>query len=396
MLHKVRQRIRKYCYFPVMKIAYKFLKNLIPTKKNLIIFESGLGKQIADSPKAIYNEIVNRKLPYRKIWIYNKKESFSDPNTKVVKRLSVKYYYYLARAKYWVNNQNFPTYIEKPSQTIYVQTWHGTPLKKMLHDNEYFRLNKKEYVKKVSKAIDNWDFLISPSPYASEIFKSAFQYEKEVVEIGYPRNDIFYESNIDNLKREIRRKVGISSPKKVILYAPTFRDEDPGKFILHLNLKRMKEDLGNEYIILLRTHVVINEKIVIDNEIADFAMDVSLYTDVQELMLISDILITDYSSVMFDFVNTNKPVLFFTYDLKEYRDKYRGFYFDFEVEAPGPLLKNTEEIIASVQQLSLIQEIYKEQYEHFKKKFTPLDDGNSANRLVDLLFVGKGSVFSYD
>lgn len=180
MIHRVRNWSKKLIYFPMMKIVYRVLKNLIPSKDNLILFESGLGKQISDSPKAIYDEVVKRKLPYQKVWIYNGNVEFSDPNTKVVKRLSLKYYYYLARSKYWVNNQNFPTYIEKPEQTIYIQTWHGTPLKRMLHDNEYFKLYKKEYVEKVSKAIGNWDYLISPSPYATKQFQSAFKYKKSI------------------------------------------------------------------------------------------------------------------------------------------------------------------------------------------------------------------------
>lgn len=182
----------------------------------------------------------------------------------------------------------------------------------------------------------------------------------------------------------------------MILYAPTFRDEEPDKFKLQLDLKKMKEHLGKEYIILLRMHIVINKRLDIDEKASDFAVNVSSFSDIQDLMLVADILITDYSSVMFDFVNTNKPMLFFTYDLKEYRDKYRGFYFDFEVEAPGPLLNNTDEIITSVQQLSSLQENYKEKYEQFKEKFIPLDDGQSTARIVNLLFENKGSVFLYD
>src|SRR5699024_3281888 len=134
------------------------------------------------------------------------------------------------------------------------------------------------------------------------------------------------------------------------LYAPTFRDNKTSKknkflFDLKLDLYQMQEHLGDEYVLLLRTHVVISNKLKIDESLRDFVFNVTKYPDMQELLLISDILITDYSSSMFDFANTKKPLLFFTYDLEEYKENIRGFYMDFENEAPGPLLFNTDEVI---------------------------------------------------
>src|SRR5699024_6819876 len=116
-------------YLPIMKKFYAIGRRVIPVDKNLIFFESGIGKQYGDSPRNIYEEILRQGLDYKKVWAYNKQHRFTDENTKKVKRLSPKYYYYLLRAKYWVNNQNFPTYIQKRNQTTYLQTWHGTPLK---------------------------------------------------------------------------------------------------------------------------------------------------------------------------------------------------------------------------------------------------------------------------
>jgi CDP-glycerol glycerophosphotransferase len=137
---------------------------------------------------------------------------------------------------------------------------------------------------------------------------------------------------------------------------------------------------------LLRLHVVVSSKLRIDESLTDFAKNVSGYPDIQELLLISDILITDYSSVMFDFANTGNPMLFFTYDLADYRDNLRGFYMDFEEEAPGPLVNNTDEIIENINNIDDIKMKYNKKYKAFQEKYCPLEDGNASKRVVDRLF----------
>src|SRR5690606_14042431 len=290
-----------------------------------------------------------------------------------------------------VNNQNFPTYIKKRKETTYVQTWHGTPLKKMLFDIENIMGRSDDYLERVYNATKTWDYLISPSSYATNSFKSAFKYEGEVLEIGYPRNDLFYKDYADELKKDVKQKLSIPEDKKVILYAPTFRDNQTSSnnkflFDIHMDLYQMKEKLGDEYVILLRMHVVISNKIKIAPELKEFVKNVSSYDEIQELYLISDILITDYSSVMFDFANTKRPILYYTFDLETYRDDIRGFYFDFEQEAPGPFIRTTEEIIETVTNIEDVKVKYQEKYNHFYDKFCGLEDGNASARLVDKVF----------
>lgn len=381
-------------YFPSMKLFFKVAKKILPMNKNLIVFESGIGKQYADSPRYIYEEILKRDLPYEKVWIYNKKHEFLDSKTKVVKRLSPAYYYYLAKAGFWVNNQNFPTYIKKREQTTYIQTWHGTPLKKMLFDIDQVQGRSKDYVERVYSATQTWDYLISPSPYATSAFRSAFKYKGNILEIGYPRNDIFYSESKNDIALRTRRKLGIPKDKKVILYAPTFRDNQVSSknkftFDIKLDLEKMKEELGDEYVILLRMHVVISNKIVLPNELKNFVYNVSNYPDIQELYLISNILITDYSSVMFDFANTGKPILFFTFDLDVYRDKTRGFYMDFEEEAPGPLLMTSNEVLSSINDINNIKRKYRDRYNQFFEKYCGLEDGKASERIVEMFFKNK-------
>lgn len=377
-------------YFPLMKVMYHLLKMILPVDKNLILFESSLGKQYSDSPRYIYEEIVRRDLPYKKIWIYNENIRFRDEKTKTIERLSPQYYYYLARSGYWVNNQNFPTYISKRKKTIFLQTWHGTPLKKMLFDVENIQGRDKTYRTRIYKATQNWDYLISPNKYATEAFTSAFKFEKEILELGYPRNDIFYHSEKDIIYKQTRRKLNIPKDKKVILYAPTFRDNETEKngfqFKLHLDLHHMKEKLGDEYILLLRLHIVIKGKFTINEELKEFVINASSYSEIQDLYLMSDILITDYSSVFFDFANTSKPILFFTYDFELYKNEVRGFYMNFEKEAPGPLLHTSEEVVNAIMNIEEIAKVYDEKYMVFKEKYCALEDGKASERVVDLIF----------
>lgn len=381
-------------YYPNMRLFYKAVQRFAAVDPKLIVFESGVGKQYADSPRAIYEEIVKRNLDYKKVWIYNKNVRFPDQDTKVVKRLSPSYFYYLAKARYWVNNQNFPSYLGKRKKTTYIQTWHGTPLKKMLFDIENVEGRDEGYVERVHKATKTWDYLISPSAYATEAFRSAFRYEGEMLEIGYPRNDIFYRSDRDQLTESTRQRLKIPEGKKVILYAPTFRDNQTEKnnkftFELQFDFEQMKRELGNEYILLLRMHVVVSNKVDIPEEYRDFVYNASNYPDIQELYLISDILITDYSSVMFDFANMNRPILFFTYDLEMYRDQLRGFYMDFEKEAPGPLLRTSDEVTEAVKNIDKVQFEYDSRYKAFYKKFCSLEDGAAASRVVDRFFQNR-------
>ncbi|GAB2538282.1 CDP-glycerol glycerophosphotransferase family protein [Gracilibacillus alcaliphilus] len=378
-------------YFPTMKAFYNLGSYIIPVDPKLILFESGIGKQYADSPRVIYEEMLEQGLEFKKIWVYNRNYRFNDPDTKKIVRLSPQYYFYLLRARYWVNNQNFPAYLKKRSKTTYLQTWHGTPLKRMLFDIENIQGRNDDYLERIGNTVKNWDYLISPSRYASEKFQSAFRYTGEILELGYPRNDIFFIDNKEEYISKIKNKLQLPKDKKIILYAPTFRDDQTSKrnkflFDLNLDLYKMQEHLGNDYILLLRMHVVISNKIKIDPELQDFVKNVSNYPDIQELSLMTDILVTDYSSIMFDFANTKKPIIFYTYDFDNYRDNLRGFYMDFENEAPGPFVYDTEQLINNIEDIEKIEAKYKEKYTAFHEKYCYLDDGSAGKRVVNKVF----------
>lgn len=381
-------------YFKVMDILNTLLVKMMPTQEDLIVFESNVGKSVGDSPKVIYDELQKQSKKYKIVWVTNKQYPFKESNVISVKRLSPEYYYYLSRAKYWINNQNFPHYISKSRDSIYIQTWHGTPLKKMLNDVDSFKGRDKGYKNRVNHAIRYWDYLISPSPYASECFKTAFKFKKDILEIGYPRNDIFYQEDTNDLERRksiVRQRLGIKDNRKVILYAPTFRDNEITKAKKHiidlkLDLQKMKQNLEKEYILIIRPHIIISNSMKLDENLKDFVVNAADYNDISDLYLISDICITDYSSVMFDFANTKKPLLFFTYDLSFYQEELRGFYFDFEKEAPGPLIKTNDELVNAIKNIDHVKSEYQEKYIKFYKRFCTFENGRAAKEIVNKFF----------
>lgn len=154
---------------------------------------------------------------------------------------------------------------------------------------------------------------------------------------------------------------------------------------MKLDLKLLKKELGNDYIVLLRTHYFIADKLDVTG-LEDFVVNVSNYDDITELYLISDILITDYSSVFFDYANLRRPILFYTYDLEKYRDMLRGFYLDIEKDLPGPLLFTDEEVVEAIKNIDVISARYKEKYDEFYEKFCSLENGHAAENVARRVF----------
>lgn len=375
----------------VYKLLFWFMGKVIPKDANMIIFESFHGKQYSDNPRALY-EYLNEKHPdYNLIWSADRRHLviFSENGVQYVQRFSLKWLWFMNRAKYWVINTRLPLWIPKTPRTTYVQTWHGTPLKRLAADMNQVLMpetDTEKYKQNFLYEAGKWDYLISPNPYSTEIFKHAFAFDKQIIESGYPRNDYLITHNNAEKITSLKEEMGIPLNKNVILYAPTWRDNQfyqkgQYKFDIQMNLQQMKSEFGDEYVILLRMHYLISENIDL-KAYKGFVYDFSSYEDIRDLYLVSDLLITDYSSVLFDYANLKRPMLFFVYDLDDYRDNLRGFYFDFEQEAPGPLVKTTNEIIAAIRKLE--NEHFKpdKTVEAFYQKFCRLEDGMSSERVV--------------
>lgn len=365
---------------------------LLPKNKKLIIFESFNGRQFSDNPRAIYEYLKDNYPDYRMVWSVDKRhlKNFSNHEIEIAKKFSLKWFYLFPIAKYWVSNSRLPLWFPKSKRTVYLQTWHGTPLKKLGVDIEDVKIAeedtlsyKRDFVKESSK----WDYLISPNKYSTEIFKRAFGYNNQIIETGYPRNDILINQNNPKSIERIKKETKLPLDKKVILYAPTWRDDEYDennqyKFKIHLDLEKMKEEFGEEYIVVLRLHYLVSEKLELANY-EGFVYDFSSYEDIRELYLISDLLITDYSSVFFDYAILERPILFFVYDIENYRDNLRGFYFDFENNAPGPLLKTNSELINEIKQIEGIRKDSMKRIKEFKQTFSSLEDGKATKRVVE-------------
>lgn len=382
-------------YKKICNVLYKKIFLNLPLRKKTVLFESFLGRNISGNPKYIYNQFVKENLDkkYNLVWILNDVNEEVSGNCKKVKRKSIKYYYYMATAKYWIFNCRQADEIVKRKGNIYLQTWHGTPLKRLGMDMESVNMagqnDINDYKEKFRKNSSTWNYLLAQNEYSEKIFRRAFAFNKEIIG-GYPANDILYNGNNENYINELKSKFNLPKDKKIILYAPTWRDDNFYKkghyrMEIKLELDKMQKELGDEYIILLRMHYLITNNINIDSY-KGFVYDFSQGGDIQELYLMSDILITDYSSVMFDYCNLKRPMIFFTYDIEQYRDSLRGFYFDFEKEAPGPLLLDTDGIINCVRNIEKVSKEYEEKYTEFYNKFCHIDDGKSAERILDLIF----------
>lgn len=374
--------------------AFSLLGKL-PVRKKTIMFESFLGKQYSDSPRAIYEFMIDNEIPYDMYWSIDRRHIrlYQDKNIKVVRRFSVKWLLLMARAEYWISNSRLPLWLPKPKHTTYVQTWHGTPLKRLAADMDEVHMpgtNTEKYKENFIKEASKWDYLISPNAYSSEIFKRAFQFDREIIESGYPRNDFLINSNNEKTMTKIKQLSNLPLDKKIILYAPTWRDNQfyakgKYKFDLQMDLEQMKKELGEDYIVVLRLHYLVAENLDLTGY-EGFIYDFSYHEDIRELYLIADVLITDYSSVFFDYANLRRPMLFYVYDIEEYRDNLRGFYFDFEEKAPGPLVKTTDEIISEIKKIDANGFSPSNIEEEFYKKFCYLEDGNASKRVVDKLF----------
>ena len=426
------KKIRKKIKVNMAKIAKEniFLRNIIRKSLNLyrlirfkietigikvdektIIFSCFNGESYTCSPKAIYEYMLtdSKFKDYTFIWMFKETKKYKNileqnPNTIVVKKGGRKYRKYLAKAKYWIFNFKINDYLKPKKNQIFLQCWHGTPLKRLGCDLIHFDnlLNTIDGMKKRYKIeAQKFTYFISPSKYATERFISAWNLkeigkENIIIEKGYPRNDFLFnytENDVERIKKKIlgyyyllyEKEV---KKKKIILYAPTYRQDQHESGLGYtykeeVDFEKMRKALGDDYIILFRPHYFVANQFDFE-KYEGFVYDVSKIDDVNELYIISDILITDYSSVFFDYANLKKPMIFYMYDLEHYRDESNGFYFDIEEELPGKIVKTDDALIEEIKRVTKDFQ-YDEKYRKFNEKYNYLDDGNATKRVVNTI-----------
>jgi CDP-glycerol glycerophosphotransferase len=371
--------------------------------RDAVVYESFEGTAYADSPRAIHEELVRREAPLEHLWVV-RDAGFDVPAT--VRRLrqgSAEYYEALARSRYVVGNDCWPRwFLGRAGQTC-LQTWHGAPLKRSGLALAERPKAARAYWRALGERPENWNAVLSPGPFASSAIREAFP-AGEVLETGLPRTDLLVRP--EQPAEEVRRRLGLSG-KRVVLYAPSYLDHlehrsserasrvrdvpayaaDDGQVYRQgplLDLAALGEALGDDHAVLYRKHRRVLDRL--SAGAAPFALDVSDYPDAMELLLVADVLVTDYSSLVFDFASTGRPILFFTPRFEEYRDEIRGFSLDFEAVAPGPLLRTTDEVTAALQKPDAVRSEYAGRYAAFVDAYCGLADGQASARVVERVF----------
>lgn len=372
----------KWAYDNTINRIYWMMSSISPISENKIVICSYYGRGFSDNAKYIAMECIKRKLDYDIVWLVSdmKKSGEFPTEIRLVKYGTFDAIKELATAKIWIDNSRKNYYTRKRKNQLYIQTWHGgIALKKIEKDAEY-ALNK-SYVKYAKKDSENADIFISNSKFNTNMYRNAFWYDGEVLECGVPRNDLLF-NNIKETSKRVKSFFNIESDKKIIMYAPTFRKDnniEVYKFDYEKCVQEFNKRFSEKYVMLIRLHPNVFHKSTELNFNSDNVLNASFYPDMQELLVATDILITDYSSSMFDFMLTKKPCFIYASDIRNYRDD-RGFYFELE-KLPFLISKSKEEIIKNIEGFD--KEIYLDKVDKFLKEQGCVDDGNASSRVVD-------------
>ncbi|MFI6489285.1 CDP-glycerol glycerophosphotransferase family protein [Streptomyces sp. NPDC050564] len=364
----------------------------LPVKKGLVVFESHLGRQYSDSPKAIYEEMRRQGLEFEAVWAYADGPEGFPADATLVRRWSLPYLKALAQAEFWVDNQSYPLKLTKRRETTYIQTWHGSALKRMGFDEPEWKLKSRERQAEQQRTLDRFDRFLIRSEHDVRTLARAFRLqERTLLRVGYPRNDELVQAR-EREEATGRRERGalaaqlrIPEGKRVLLYAPTFRRRGGGqRFELPFNVERFAETFGDRYVLLVRSHYL--NHVVLPPSVRGRVIDVTAHHDMTPLLALADGLITDYSSVMFDYALLDRPMFFFAYDYEEYVHEGRGTYFDLLERAPGPVVRSEDELHAVLGSLEEQITKYAAKREQFTAEFGEYDKGTAARSIVEQFF----------
>ena len=349
--------------------------------EDAIYFESFIGKFCACNPKAIFDEIRRRETGLTFYWgVKDLSVPIPAQATPVTIR-SAEWWRVRHQARYLVTNDWLhATFQHRPHQRV-MQTWHGTALK-LLGLDRWKARDSSSFVRSVQQESRRWDLLLAENAYSVDLMRRAYDYTGQVLESGYPRNDILTTDTGSAMRQQLRSLLGIRPDQQVLLYAPTWRD-DRTSIPNELDLATLAQRLGDGFVILARGHANTLRR----NAELNLArvIDVTSYPEASDLFCASDLCITDYSSVMFDFTVTGKPLLFFTPDYERYMKEQRGVYFELRDRAPGPMLNTMDEVAEAVADSATIRQQWSERYDAWTQQFNAWDDGKASVRAADAL-----------
>ena len=362
-------------------VVARILVCFSPIRKDKFFFIAMKGKSYGDNMKCISDYVALHHKNPTIIWSFTK--SFiktSKCNHQMVTNYTLKYYYHLLTSKYIIHNVSFSRWeYKKMKGQIVLNTWHGTPLKKIGIDSEEFPLSEMNHMQFNS---DITDIFVSGSKFTSNVYRKALL-QKKIFETGTPRNDIFF-YNHPNIKKKVRERFQINEYDLILLYAPTFRSD---MCISHYDFdinetKRVIENRTGKHVeVLIRLHPKFMSEKNILSFFPPYAIDATSYEDMQELLYATDILVTDYSSSMFDFMYMLKPVIMYVPDREQY-ERERGTYFRID-ELPFIVINNNNEIGSTLESFDISD--YKDRVTSFFEKIGSVENGHATKSAYELL-----------
>lgn len=350
------------------------------------LFETFAGKAGGDQPAPLARELHRRRPDLDLVFVVEDRSVIVPDVARKVVRLSREHLELWARARYVVVNAGQPPFLQRREGQVVVQTWHGSPLKRIGHDRFHNDIDNWFHRQNLVETTAQWDFLVAQSPFCSERLREAFRFEGRMLDVGYPRNDVLVSPERDEVRAGTRARLGIPAEATVVLYAPTWRETRRSGFVydkvLYLDAEQTARDLDCH--VLVRGHYN-SMRTSEDHDPTGRVLDVTRYPDIADLYLAADALVTDYSSAFFDFAATDKPMVFLAPDLAAYRDDSRGFYVDYHDTVPGPIRMTSAEVVEELREELRDPTRHAERRERFRREYAPWDDGQASARVIDAL-----------
>ena len=355
---------------------------IFPIKRNQVICLNFNGKGFGESPKYISKEIINSRKEIDIYWVVNDMNDLTIPSKiKKVKYKSLRFFKILYTSGVIINDTRFGLYFNKRKQQLYIQTWHGCLAFKKI-ENDALKKLPSNYIKLMKHDSKMIDVMISNSDFFNKLCEKAFLYNGRIIKIGCPKEDVLINENQSTIRNEICNLLKINYKSLLIVYAPTFRinyENNPYDIDFRLIKKTILGKYNMDCEILVKLHPLSIDKYKIDNN--KDIINVNKYSDIQKLLLAADIIITDYSSIMFDGLIANKPVILYAKDIKNY-NKERGCYFTFD-ELPFLFAQNNSELVDIIKNNDLNE--MKDNYNEFTKKVGLIKNGNASKKVYDLI-----------
>ncbi|PVC93017.1 CDP-glycerol glycerophosphotransferase family protein [Streptomyces sp. CS014] len=383
-----RASVKRYVRRQVMRAAYRTdLRR--PLDPNLAVYGAYWNRGVACNPAAIHAKARELAPHIRGVWaVSSRHRDRMPPGVPYVIEGSRPYWRAMATATYLVNNSSFPGgFTRRPGQR-YLQTHHGTPLKTMgLDQRAYPELARKADFAKILAHVGQWDFSLSANPHSTEVWDRVYPGSYQRLDLGYPRNDVYFTATAEDIAK-IRAELGIDADQTALLYAPTHRDYREG-FVPDLDPERLARELGTDYVVLVRAHYFYGRSAGLGSAPTGRVLDVTGHPRVEELCLAADALITDYSSLTFDYACLDRPIVVHAPDWDTYRTT-RGTYFDLlsgrPGDTPGPVTATSDELVEVFRAGEWRSPASAALRTAFRERFCPYDDGHAAERVVRRFF----------